>query len=380
MTINSNSFSDSRMIVLLKKAGAFVQFTKVLKIESECLRKRMEVPPLEKIPRAKIIQSTEYQHRLLTPKEKAESELRIAEIVARNESGSHDMEALVVLALANGNYALYNGNHRNPALQKLGAVDVWAYVFPVCTSPNIVEEICSNENASHGHKLSKARKIDLAYASYLRQHDDGVEFGKELEASVAEAHAVKVDDLRKRIDIERVNRFIENAGHLVSCCSNDIKLSVLRPLMKSMSSPTITPEKRKDALEHVLESIRLAKAIKGVTPEMIGRAFADAESAQAEDFLATDSLTEFRNRVEKMLVGACSPPPGGGGIKFTPRTMNDFTELMTVAGVLLKSMVGKSFSASRIANSEEKSRYLSVLSQLKTKIESDLNSPEWRSI
>ena len=67
------------------------------------------------------------------------------------------------------------------------------------------------------------------------------------------------------------------------------------------------------------------------------------------------------------------------GVYFAVRSVNKRSCILP-KDVLLKSMVGKSFSASRIANSEEKSRYLSVLSQLKTKIESDLNSPEWRSI
>jgi len=293
---------------------SFVQFPEV---EEEA---RVNSVPLEvkTIDRKSISNDPKHQHRLIVEKASREN---IEAIKDWLRFGRNEIKRLLVVDYGNGNYGLYDGNHRFQACCELKIPKLECYVMPAGTEHNIAETIASNVNERHGTRLAPQARIELAYSDWKRGIIAQIPDTDQYRKMVADSHAVIKKHLDDRIEVGIVDDWLAkmNVGN-PGFRSPDIKRTVVSAYMDMLAVSTMSVDQRKDDLRKLGDIIAGSMKIRGITVSKVIDAWRD--SVTRSKLNQTNVLDEFREKLktsEHEVRVIRTPPPG----KRLPVTFRD---------------------------------------------------------
>lgn len=321
-----------------------------------------------RIDRTKIDKQKRYQHRDI-PEQAVRASVEAIKLWFK--FGRREMRRCLVLDYGNGNYALYDGNHRFLAAIDLKIPEIECYVMPVGTEHTTAQALASNVNDRHGTRLAPDARINLAYNDWAYGVKAAkIPDGKDYRKMIADSHSVVPKHLDERIEVGMVDDWLDEmkvkgAGFK----SSEIKRKVILEFMKSLGTSPMTADQRKAALIRLGDIIASTGKVRGITNGKVIDAWKDAGTCAMMN--QTNILDEFAEKLkasrEEAIVIRQKPVVGNGLTKTFIGSINQLTAMLRE----------QSDSVAAVATGDDKAAILARLRELIPVIEGVISSPNW---
>ena len=322
---------------------------------------------VKRIDRTKINKSKLLQHRNI-PEQAVRAS--VDAIKLWHKFGRRETRRCLVLDYGNGNYGLYDGNHRFIASIELKIPEIECYVMPVGTEHATAQALASNVNDRHGTRLAPDARINLAYNDWSY----GVKAAKvpdtkDYRRMIADSHSVLRNHLDERIEVGLVDDWLEEMKVTgPGFKSSEIKRKVIGQFMNSLGTSPMSPDQRKAALTRLGDIIAGTGKVKGITNGKVIDAWNTASTCAMLN--QTNILDEFAEKLKASEEEAkvIRPKPVVG--KKLPDTLRDSINQLV-------ALLQQSDRIAAIATGDEKAGILARLRGLIPVIESVIDSPNW---